>query len=172
MGRAFRFWSAYINFLKLFFCTVRPGGYQKDIIWYTKFMFYYGISGGYLSGNLPAGYHRKNLLQQFLCQVKSGGGTPKITSPRPENIKQAKGKWMQSVQKYWCDLFSSSLPIWQVYFHLVMPRHVWMGQNGQTGGKTNRSSTFCTDCIHFRLACLIIFGGRFFWGCPWGLTLH
>jgi hypothetical protein len=58
---------------------------------------------------------------------------------------------MQSVQKkkYCCDKFSSSLPIFQVYFHLVMPTHVWMGQeNGQTGGKQIAAVLFCTDCIH------------------------
>jgi hypothetical protein len=41
----------------------------------------------------------------------------------PENIKQAKGNEC-SQYKRTAAIFSSSLPICPVYFHLVMPRHV------------------------------------------------
>jgi hypothetical protein len=92
-----------------------------------KKIFSIMVTRGYLSGTRWVS--QEKLLQQFLCQVK-WGGIPKIASPRPENIKQAKRNEC-SQYKSTAAIFSSSLPICPVYFHPVMPRHVWMGQMGR-----------------------------------------
>jgi hypothetical protein len=65
VGRAFRFWSAYINFLKLFFCTVRPGRYQKDILWYKNLCSIMVYLEDTCLVTYPPGITGKILLQQF-----------------------------------------------------------------------------------------------------------
>jgi hypothetical protein len=53
-------------------------------------------------------------------------------------------------------IFSSSLPICPIYFHLVMPRHVWMGIMGRLEEKM---AAVLLYWLHsFALACLMFPG--------------
>ncbi len=101
---------------------------RSIIVSWSAFQSTKSISSGaqYVILHIKNGWRKSNLYRfesgkwfwlSIIAQVTMAG-----TRRRRITLKGQR-KWMQSVQKYCCDVFlqSARLP---VYFHLVMPRHV------------------------------------------------
>ncbi len=78
----------------------------------------------------PPGITGKFFTATVFVPGKVGEALPKLPAVGRKTLNRPKGNEC-SQYKSTGAIFSSSLPIWQVYFRIVMLRHVWMGQMGR-----------------------------------------